>query len=152
VGHWQVSLNKGGLCPCGARGCLETEAALWSIRQKLESSGTRIPESEEKIREIVLKSNLSRNTEILKARDFIEGSLVNLYHTFYPERILIYGPLVSDFEFFTELSYRLIQRITPMYRSFINLERVDITDNGVAVGSTFPFFLDSLKKSLMAKW
>jgi len=152
VGHWQVSLNKGDLCPCGARGCLETEAALWSIRQKLESSGTGIPESEEKFGEIVLKSNLSGNPEILKARDFIEGSLVNLYHTFYPERILIYGPFVSDFEFFTELSYRLIQRITPLYRSFIKLERVNITDNGVAVGSTFPFFLDSLKKSLMAKW
>ncbi len=152
VGHWQVSLNKGDLCPCGARGCLETEAALWSIRQKLGSDGTGIPENEEKFGEIILKSNLSGNPEILKARDFVEDSLVNLYHTFYPERILIYGPFVSEFEFFTELSYRLIRRITPLYRSFIKLERVDITENGVAVGSTFPFFLDSMKNILMAKW
>ncbi len=152
VGHWQVARDMNAQCPCGAKGCLETEAALWSLLQKIEIDGKDIPNDESELGDFLIDNNLFQHPKFLEARDRIEDSLVNLYQTFYPERILIYGPFLSDSRYFQRLSRNLTGRITSLYRDSVRLEEIIPSSNSIPVGSTIKLFMNRLDSLLTARW
>jgi predicted NBD/HSP70 family sugar kinase len=98
IGHVPVTgrPGRGARCLCGSRGCLETAAALWALLPRLRRRLGALPENEGELAAILAGPAVAGFPEVRAAVDAIGAALVVLHRVFYPEEILLAGPLAGN--------------------------------------------------------
>ncbi|MBA7620423.1 hypothetical protein ES703_27772 [subsurface metagenome] len=150
VGHIQVSLNSSKLCNCGFYGCLETEAALWSLLPEIRETFPEAPEDESEFTGFMHKRDISSLSAISRALGFINLGLANLYKIFYPDRILLLGPFTVSGSVFDGLVRSFSQALPDYARRSVKLKRID-GFQGQILGGLYSMFRQALKSFLTVR-
>ncbi len=150
IGH--VPLRGGGRagrrCLCGARGCLETEAALWALLPRLRRRLGPLPEDEGLLAAALAGPEVARLPEVRAAVRGIGAALVTLHRIFYPDVILLAGPLAENAAVFTALREEFRAGLPDYARGAVTLS---VLGGGLAAcrtGSARPLLAQALRPML----
>ncbi len=83
-------------CRCGQRGCLETEAALWSIGPQLIGSRFDAAMDETQVAALLQDAALVRHPVFKRALREVVLALVNLCRLFFPSEVVVSGPFIEN--------------------------------------------------------
>jgi predicted NBD/HSP70 family sugar kinase len=103
VGHLRTPGSAGRLCTCGARGCLETEAALWALLPRLRRRLGSLPDNEQELTDALAAPGVAALPEVGTAVRALQDGLVTLHRLFYPDEVFLAGPLAENPEVFRRL-------------------------------------------------
>lgn len=147
IGHWHVGGDEKAVCVCGDRGCLETQAALWSLRTKLESSYGPVDPDETVFSEQFRRGEMRRHRAVMGATHAVALALRNLAYTWYPRRILLIGPFTED----PGLVGVLAEDPALSNLSF-GIEAVRIPESAQALVGSARVLMPALRPLLRARW
>ena len=150
VGHWQIVPESKKRCSCGSYGCLETEAALWAVLPELRKAYPEAPEDEPEFTNFIKEKDITGLEVIDNALGYVSLSLGNLYKVFYPDRILLLGPFISNGSILESLKQGFSRSIPEYTRSPIEFTVVD-GSGGAAQGSVYYIFRKALKHLLKTR-
>lgn len=140
IGHTRVSGNSTKLCQCGARGCLETEAALWSLQDNLRRR-IGIASTDERELGITFKNrDLLSEKIIANALKHVSFALTNLLQIFFPDAIIFYGPFTENEALFSTLSAGIRKELPAYIKDSVEIIAVNGGFHGCIRGSLYPFF------------
>jgi predicted NBD/HSP70 family sugar kinase len=104
IGHLRTRGGGTRRCTCGARGCLETEAALWALLPRLRRRLGSLPDDEQELAAALAAPGVAALPEVREAvRAVLEG-LVTLHRLFYPDEMFLVGPLAENPSVFRQLA------------------------------------------------
>ena len=95
VGHWKLPGGR-KRCRCGQLGCLETEAALWSIGPRLLGTRFDAAMGETKVAALLQDAALVRHPVFKRALREVVLALINLCRLFFPSEVVVSGPLTEN--------------------------------------------------------
>jgi predicted NBD/HSP70 family sugar kinase len=96
VGHWRLGGASEKLCRCGQHGCVETEAALWSLLPTLRHRWPDQAADEDAFAAQARRRDLLSVAEVASAVEIIARTLGNLSRLILPKRIIVSGPFVAN--------------------------------------------------------
>lgn len=143
IGHWKTAPASRKKCRCGSMGCLETEAALWSILPEIKKDYPEAPEDEREFSEFFTENRLENLPVVQKALKAASISLANLCKIFYPDKIFLKGPFFRSETLLENLKF-FFYREVPEYNSNEDLFEV-ISAGGSVEGSVYPLFRTVLR-------
>jgi transcriptional regulator of PTS gene len=104
IGHVRTPGAAGRRCACGARGCLETEAALWALLPRLRRRLGRLPDDEQALAAALAAPGVAEMPEVRAAVRAVLDGLTTIHRLFYPDEVFLAGPLVENPAVFRHLS------------------------------------------------
>jgi predicted NBD/HSP70 family sugar kinase len=104
IGHLRTPGGAGRRCACGARGCLETEAALWALLPRLRERLGALPDGEHELAAALAAPGVAALPEVRGAVRAVQDGLVTLHRLFYPDEVLLAGPLAENPLVFRQLA------------------------------------------------
>ncbi|HUV08386.1 MAG TPA: ROK family protein [Spirochaetia bacterium] len=149
IGHLCICPSLGKQCQCGAYGCLETEAAMWSLLPEIRKRYPEVHEDEWELAELLKNQDALELPVIRKALEYVTTGLVNLYRLFYPDRILLIGPFTENKEIATKLAGSFKESIEDFARNRVVIEEIHDGFRGCVFGSTYPFIREKLRNLLL---
>jgi transcriptional regulator of PTS gene len=152
VGHVRMFPDSRKRCMCGDFGCLETEAALWSLLPAIRERFPEVPEEETEF------AGFYRDIEPLSlpgmaaALDSVGLALENLYRILFPDRVLVFGPFTQQNEVAERLARRFRRDLPHYAPSDVSFEVLtNAFEGGEACGSTLSLFTDALRSRLTVR-
>lgn len=127
IGHWGLGNGRGLRCSCGNTDCLETVAALWSIRPELSRDIPGLPTSEHGIGKHLRRMDLAESPVLQQALAEMLRVTANLCRLLFPDRVILTGPFVQHPEVFSRFVQTL--EVAPILRS-LDKVRVSVSDGG----------------------
>ena len=104
IGHLRTPGSAGRRCACGARGCLETEAALWALLPRLRRRLGALPDDEQELTDALAAPGVAALPEVRTAVRAVQDGLVTLHRLFYPDEVFLAGPLAENPAVFRRLA------------------------------------------------
>ncbi len=148
IGHTRLSLDHGKECQCGAIGCLETEAALWAIRDEICSEIRGSLTDERELGQTMQAMDIVGHPAIKRAIRYVGLALANMHQILYPDVILFMGPFTHNEAVFRQLSAILRDHLPPYARDQVQLHAITGGFHGCIRGSVYRFFKRKLKAVL----
>jgi predicted NBD/HSP70 family sugar kinase len=96
IGHVRTPGAAGRRCACGALGCLETEAALWALLPRLRRRLGRLPDDELSLADALSGPMVTDLPEVRAAVRAVLDGLTTIHRLFFPDEVLLAGPLVEN--------------------------------------------------------
>ena len=96
IGHLPAPGGARRRCACGARGCLETEAALWALAPRLGRRLGSLPDGEQELAAALAAPGVADLPEVRAATRAMQHGLVTIHRLFYPDEVLLAGPLAEN--------------------------------------------------------
>ncbi|MTI18108.1 ROK family transcriptional regulator [Rhodobacteraceae bacterium RKSG542] len=96
IGHWQLKRAEGLECVCGAKGCLETVAALWALMPSLQKKFPQISNNEKKLADELRTLDLLSMPEMSDALEAVIMVTANLCRAVFPKRVYVSSPLIEN--------------------------------------------------------
>lgn len=151
IGHTKISPESKKRCQCGSYGCLETEAAMWSILPEIKKQYPDINENEREFASLLNNMDLMHMPAITRALEYVREGLVNLHRLFYPDRIIFVGPFTENKQIFSKLSHYFKDAIPEYAKDKVELEVIKDGFRGCIFANAYPFFSAKLKNLLIAQ-
>ncbi len=149
LGHWSGGTGSGRQCLCGKRGCLETEAALWSILPEIKRDYPDAPGDERAFEDFMrCHKGLSAHPSIRLATERFVNALHDLQMILFARKIFITGPFVQDAMVFEALRSGLMERLPGYAGEGLELVPAKPFAMGEIIGAAAPFFRAALSKCL----
>ncbi|TVQ39050.1 MAG: ROK family transcriptional regulator [Spirochaetaceae bacterium] len=148
IGHTRLSIEHGKACQCGAVGCLETEAALWAIRQEIADHIKGSLTDERELGRTMSTMDIADHPAIDRATRHVMLALLNLHQVFYPDVIVIAGPFTENQAVFQRLCAFLRSELPDYARDQVEVLAVTGGFHGSVRGSVYRFFRSRLKGTL----
>jgi transcriptional regulator of PTS gene len=148
IGHTRISLESNKECQCGARGCLETEAALWALREDPEMGFVSRFSNEKVLGQYFKEMDLLSTKTVKNALRYIEFSLLNLHQIFYPDVVIFYGPFTENREVFRSLSSYLKNELPSYARNTVEWRAVEGGFQSCIRSNLYEFFKKRLQELL----
>jgi transcriptional regulator of PTS gene len=150
VGHVQIVKNNPEKCNCGSNGCLETVAALWTLKDDILKY---YPSGEENIGQIICKNELCKIPSVINATEHMAYAVHIIYNLLRPDRIIFSGPLFNNEKLLqnvkNEFETKYTQKHIPLN---LNYEHLPTASTGVIFSSTFEFFENKLREKLQSRY
>ena len=149
LGHWIGGTGTGRQCLCGNRGCLETEAALWSILPEIKRDYPDAP-GDERAFEDFMRNNkgLSAHPSVRSATERFVNALHDLQMTLFARKMFITGPFVQDPTVFDDLRRGLMAKLPGYAGEGLELVPAKPFAMGEIIGAAAPFFRAASSKCL----
>ncbi len=153
IGHQIVNLTPDAQrCDCGAYGCLETEAALWSLLPLLREQFPDAPADEAAFAHFIASNDLNKMQCVERAIPFMIASAVNVSRMFYPERILMTGVFLEN--------KQIAQQLTRQWQDISAQSQLPLpvlilhTQKGMGadIGAALPVFDYSVAMAMKARF
>jgi predicted NBD/HSP70 family sugar kinase len=148
IGHTRCSSAADTPCLCGARGCLETVAALWALIPVLRARLGEVPEDEKELAPLLGDVGLLRVPEIRTALGAVQDALVVLSMIFYPDRIILSGPFTESPLVFRKLTEGLRRALPEYARGASSFAVIPGGMPGCRRGGANPLFRETLGRAL----
>ena len=140
IGHTRVSLDSTKPCQCGARGCLETEAALWALREALQKDAGITFTDERELGKTFRNLDLLSNPIVARALRHVSFALLNLHQILFPDVLICNGPFTENAELFRALSEFIKNELPPYARESVEMTAARGGFHGCIRGSLYEFF------------
>ena len=140
IGHTRVSLDSTRQCQCGARGCLETEAALWALREALQKEAGITFTDERELGKKFRDLDLLSYPVVARALRHVCFALLNLHQILYPDVLICNGPFTENEQLFRSLSEFIRGELPPYARESVEMTAVRGGFHGCIRGSLYEFF------------
>ncbi len=151
IGHTRLSLDHRKPCQCGAIGCLETEAALWAIRQEIAHDVKGSLTDELELGRTMRRMEIADHPAISRATRNVMLALLNIHQIFYPDVIVVAGPFTENPTVFERLCQFLHSQLPDYAKVQMEIHAVTGQFLGCARGSVYHFFRSRLKQLLTMK-
>jgi predicted NBD/HSP70 family sugar kinase len=151
IGHARLDTRADAHCPCGARGCLETVAALWALFPALRKSLGDLPEDEKELAPILKDSRIMDLPAMRRALSAVQVALLVLYKIFYPDLILLSGPFMQNPQIVRSLSNNFRQMLPEYTAGTTRLTVIPDSMPGCLRGAVSPLFREALARLLRRK-
>ena len=152
IGHIRLGGRRGGggaaACVCGSTGCLETQAALWALLPRLRARLGRLPEDEGELAPLLSDPRLLAVPAVRTALLAVQDALLVLHRIFYPDIVLLSGPLVENPVVFDRLADGFKRSLPGYARGSVDLAVIPGGMNGCRRGGASPLFRDTLREML----
>jgi predicted NBD/HSP70 family sugar kinase len=135
-------------CVCGSTGCLETQAALWALLPRLRARLGALPEDEGELAPILSDPRLLAVPVVRHALLAVQDALLVLHRIFYPDIVLLSGPLVENPVVFDRLVDGFKRSLPGYARGSVQLAVIPGGMGGCRRGGASPLFRDTLRKAL----
>jgi transcriptional regulator of PTS gene len=148
IGHLRAPGGAVRRCVCGARGCLETEAALWALAPRLRRRLGRLPDGEQELAAALAAPSVATLPEVRDAVRAMQDGLVTLHRLFFPDEVLLAGPLAENPVVFRRLADAFAAGL-PDYAA--GATRLAVLPGGLAAcrtSSAGPLLREALRKCL----
>ena len=96
VGHLVINPNSKKRCQCGARGCLEAEAAIWALLPQFAQLEPGAREEDDGYYELLSRAMLRQEPFLQEAVRAVQMGLHNLCKIFSPDFVLFLSPFASN--------------------------------------------------------
>jgi predicted NBD/HSP70 family sugar kinase len=150
IGHLALYPDSGRKCTCGATGCVETVAALWALIPDFRRIDPDVPEEEREFEAYIHKHNIDDHESVKRATEAIGHAMAILQTTFLPDRIIVYGPMMSSSRIFNAVIERVKSVTSDFALKKLNIEFIDTTFEGDVVGGTSDLFRQAFRTYLTA--
>lgn len=151
IGHVRLASDPNAACICGSKGCLETDAALWALLPRLRGRLGPLPEDERKLVSALRDPRLPRLPGVSKALASVQAALLALQRIFYPDIILLSGPLVENQEIARRLTEGVRDSLPAYARNTVSFAVIAGGMEGCRRGGAAPLFRDTLQQVLRRK-
>lgn len=153
IGHQIVNLTSDAQrCDCGAVGCLETEAALWSLLPSLREQFPDAPADEADFAHFIASNDLNTMKCVERAIPFMIASAVNVSRMFYPERILMTGVFLENKQIVEQLTRQWLdisaQNQLPLPEMIFHAQK----GMGADIGAALPVFDRCVAMAMKARF
>lgn len=148
IGHTRLSFDHNRECQCGARGCLETEAALWAIRGEIAEAIRGSLTDERELGRAMRLMNIADHPAIDRATRCVMLALFNLHQILYPDAIVIVGPFTENEAVFQRVVSYFRQELPLYARDQVEIRALPGGFQGCMSGSVYRFFNARLKEML----
>ncbi len=152
IGHWIMDKRSKKPCICGRQGCLETESALWALLPALRGEYPSIPEEEDLFADFIKRKPLDELPALQNAAEYGAIAIENLYKTFFPDHILLYGPVPEHPEVLELIRNRMKKELGFFISPLLHIDFFPALPDHEIAGSTGPLFVRQLAKDLVARW
>jgi transcriptional regulator of PTS gene len=160
IGHIRLGGRAGGrpggrrrgggaaACVCGSTGCLETQAALWALLPRLRARLGRLPEDEGELAPLLSDPRLLAVPVVREALLAVQDALLVLHRIFYPDIVLLSGPLPENPRIFARLAEGFHRSLPGYARGSVDFAAIPGGMNGCRRGGASPLFRDTLRETL----
>jgi predicted NBD/HSP70 family sugar kinase len=148
IGHTPSVHASGAPCLCGAKGCVESIAALWSLRAVLKSRFGEVPEDEKELAPLLGDAGLFRMPKVRTALQAVQDALLVLSMIFYPDRIVLSGPFTENPAVFQRLTKGLRRALPEHARNSSSFAFIPGGMPGCRRGGANPLFREALAQAL----
>ncbi len=144
IGHTLVNPDSSQKCHCGALGCLESEAAIWSLLPQYAQIDPRVLQDVDKTYEILADAFSEKYPFFKEAMNAIKIGLYNLCKIYSPDYVLFLSPfarnsnIVATLKRTTETSFPKATNFEPEFRV------IDGDYRGALYANVYPFIRDEL--------
>ena len=153
IGHTKLDPNGKRPCICGARGCIETETAIWALLPELRKLDPGLADDEQTVARFCLDHPEAAELPALKeALEIVTLSFINLYRLFYPSSILLLGPFFSIPKIYRAFVDRVSSEIARIGAEEPVFFRIPDGYRGCVFANTRYVFSEKLKELLRAKF
>lgn len=145
IGHWRSFMAGEARCRCGETGCLETQAALWSLVAPL-----RLPSSSEDefARHLADDARLSEHPLIRQATTAMAIAMRDVYLLLFPNRITITGPFVQSPAIFERLVHEFHGNLPQYVPANVAVEAAVLSPRDEIIGAAKPLLYQAMQKVL----
>lgn len=152
VGHTRVYPDSNKLCRCGARGCLEADAALWALLPALHQTEPALADESYEFSSLLKGEWVLNLPEVQHALEAVKLSLVNTLRMFHPNRILMIGPFMENHVIASQVTRHLEDSLPP-YVDPHDFQTTVVSDAfaGCLYANAYPFFTSALRSMLSAR-
>jgi len=148
IGHIRLGAGGRARCVCGSTGCLETQAALWTLLPRLRAALGSLPEDERQLAPALNDPKLLAVPAVRKALRAVQEALLVLHRIFYPDIVLLSGPLPENPRIFARLAEGFRRSLPSYARGSVDLAVIPGGMNGCRRGGASPLFRDTLREML----
>lgn len=137
VGHMVVDFQRGPVCNCGNRGCLESFCGLNAVFQRIAEknggrTGTSIPSDLEQLVAAAEAGDPLVAEVLRETGEWLGIAITNLIHLFHPEVVILGGELSRlAFAFAESLNEVVDQRTLSEFRKNVRIVVSDMGDPGL---------------------
>jgi len=149
IGHMRMGANRDAPCLCGARGCLETSAALWALLPALRRHMGDLPEGEKELTPYLRDPRLCDLPEVKRALEAVCEALQFLYVVFYPDIVLLSGPFTENHSMLARLIEGFRSSLPAPARKSVTISVCASGMPGCRHGATDGLFRDTLRNTLL---
>lgn len=151
IGHVRLGTGGRARCVCGSTGCLETQAALWALLPRLRAALGRLPEDERQLAPALKDPKLLAVPAVRKALLAVQAALLVLHRIFYPDIVLLSGPLAENPRIFARLAEGFSRSLPCYAKGSVDLAVIPGGMDGCRRGGASPLFRDTLERMLRRK-
>ena len=148
IGHTRVSQTSAKPCQCGAKGCLESEAALWALREDLKKQAGIVFTDERELGRIFRNADILAYPVVEQALKHVSFALLNLHQIFFPDVLVCYGPFTENSEVFQRLADSIKNELPPYAKGQVEMKAVQGGFHGCIRGSVYEFFKQRFRELL----
>ena len=153
IGHIQIVKENPLKCCCGSYGCLETVAALWSLKNDILNHYHSTALYHNDIEKIICKNDICQLPSIKKATEYMAYAIHLIYTLLRPDQLIFSGPFFDNDILLqnvkTEFQAKYAQEHIPFN---LNYEHPKSVANGIIFSSTHEFFKKKLCEKLKSKY
>ena len=150
VGHMVINPASKKRCQCGALGCLEAEAAIWSLLPQFKTLEPGAREEDDGYYELLSRAILGDDRFLREAVDAVQLGLHNLCKMLSPDYVLFLSPFASN----NALVKLLRERVESSFPDEVHYEPVFRVVGGSFRSSLFanvyPLFRSELRTLITA--
>ena len=151
IGHFRYNTAAAKRCVCGLTGCLETEAALWSLFPTLCETEGPISEDEDSREVARAIRHFVRSEAFGEVVTAISRAVANLYAVLSPERFLFVGPFTEQVDIIHTIRDTVLSMTMPSRADFFDIEPVAVEHGGETVAASETVFRSRLDRFLNDK-
>jgi predicted NBD/HSP70 family sugar kinase len=153
IGHVQIVKDNPKKCNCGSYGCLETVAALWTLRNDILEHYPTHKIDEKDIEKLICKNEIFEIPSVAKAAKYMAYAIHIIYNLLRPDRLILSGPLFNNKHLLETVKNEFKTKYTQKHIPFsLNYEHLPSASTGVIFSSTFNFFESKLREKLQSRY
>lgn len=145
IGHWRSFMAGDTRCRCGEKGCLETQAALWSLVAPLQLASSS---EDDFARQLTQEPALADHPLIRRATTAMAIAMRDVYLLLFPNRITITGPFVQSSILFDRLQREFRDSLPQYVPSRVEIEAAVLSPHDEIVGAAKPLLHQAIQRAL----
>jgi len=151
LGHMIIDPENKKHCRCGRIGCLETDAAVWSLVDQIRSLHPNFSEDSMNTEAVLSDPRLVVLPAVASATRYMSLCLANALKAFVPDHIFLVGPFFKNQGIMDSVTSYIGMYEMEAMKNQVSVEVVQRAFDGCKIGNVHDFLQNALRAPLIAR-